>query len=269
MEPERPLSRTGFAAEAGWSLQHRRIGAGIGGSGARLVAARSPACIGIDGCAGYPSVVTTGFPQTIGYYTAAEVARLAGVSPRRVGRWAREGIILPSVSRRPNIYSYADAGEAILAHYLVQEGKKPSEIKQIVHLLRDQYGPWPLAAAPLAHDGRLVVIRDPERRVFVSVDKPDHEVIGGTLLNLKAIRKALERGGWVALDHPREHVEVDPDRHSGSPVVRGRRIPTSFVASLAQTEEGREVLRDDYELTEDEIEDAVGYEQDVAALAAA
>jgi uncharacterized protein (DUF433 family) len=207
-------------------------------------------------------------PKPIGYYTAVEVARLAGVTPRRIGRWAREGIILPSVSRRPNIYSYADAGEAILAHYLVRGGKKPGEIKQIVNLLRDEYGQWPLATAPLSHDGSLVVVKDPHRGVYVSVDRPKHDVIGGTLLNLKAIREALGRGGWVTIDHPRDHIEVDPDRHSGTPVVRGRRIPTSLVASLAETPDGRKLLREDYELTDEEIDDAVGYERDLAELAA-
>src|SRR4051794_25376308 len=107
--------------------------------------------------------------EAIGFYTARDVARLAGVSPRRIARWAREGIILPSISQQPNIYSYADAGEAMLAHYLVREGKTPSEIKQIVHDLRDEFGSWPLATAPLAHDGRLVVIRRGDG-VYVSAD---------------------------------------------------------------------------------------------------
>jgi uncharacterized protein (DUF433 family) len=212
--------------------------------------------------------VTATAPAAIGYYTAAEVARLAGVTPHRVGRWAREGIILPSVSRRPNIYSYADAGEAILAHYLVEEGKRPREIRDIVRLLRREYGPWPLATAPLAHDGRLVLVKDPDRGTYVSVDKPGHDVLGGTLVNLKVIREALGKGGWVAIAHPREHIEIDPDRHSGTPVIRGRRVPTSLVASLAATEDGRAVLRDDYELSDEEIDDAIGYERDLARLVA-
>lgn len=204
----------------------------------------------------------------IGRYTPAEVARLAGVSSRRIGRWAREGIILPSVSRRPNLYSYADAGEAILAHYLVEEGKKPREIKEVVHFLRREFGDWPLATAPLAHDGRLVVVWDERRGCYVSVDKPGNDVLNKTLLNLKEIREALGRGGWVAYKHPRNHIEVDPDRHSGTPVIRGRRIPTSLVASLAATEGGRDVLRNDYDLSDDEIDDAVGYETDLAKPAA-
>jgi uncharacterized protein (DUF433 family)/DNA-binding transcriptional MerR regulator len=204
----------------------------------------------------------------IGCYTAAEVARLAGVTPRRVGRWARESIILPSVSRRPNLYSYADAGEAILAYYLVEQGKKPREIKEIVLLLRKTHGNWPLATAPLAHDGKLLLERDFVTGKYVSVDMPDHEVIGGTLLNLRAIRESLGHGGWVAIQNPREHIEVDPERHSGTPVVRGRRIPTSLVASIAAAEGGHEVLREDYQLSDAEIGDAVEYEKEVAQVAA-
>jgi uncharacterized protein (DUF433 family)/DNA-binding transcriptional MerR regulator len=207
--------------------------------------------------------------RAIGYYTAAEVARLAGVSAHRIGRWAREGIILPSVSRRPNIYSYADAGEAILAHYLVEQGKKPREVKQIVHMLRDEYGPWPLANARLAHDGKLVLVWDEAGKRWVSADKPGHEVINPTLINLKEIRDALGRGGWVTIKKPREHIEVDPDRHSGEPVVRGRRVPTALVYRIARAPEGRELLKEDYDLTDAEIDDAVGYERDLANTLAA
>jgi uncharacterized protein (DUF433 family) len=101
----------------------------------------------------------------------------------------------------------------------------------------------------------------------VSVDIPGQEVIDGTLLNLKAIRESLGRGGWVAIKNPREHIEVDPDRHSGAPVVRGRRVPTSLVANLAGVKGGRKVLREDYELSDAEIEDAVGYETELAQVA--
>jgi uncharacterized protein (DUF433 family) len=215
------------------------------------------------------AAVTTDAPRAIGYYTAADVARLAGVTPHRVGRWAREGIILPSVSSsRPHVYSYADAGEAILAHYLVEQGKRPGDVREIVHLLRDQYGQWPLATAPLAHDGRLLVARDEQRGTWVSLDRPQHDVMDATLLNLKDIREALKHGGWVAYKTPREHIEVDPDRRSGEPVVRGKRVTTAFVADLARTADGVSTLQDDYDLTPDEINDAIGYETDLASLVA-
>jgi uncharacterized protein (DUF433 family)/DNA-binding transcriptional MerR regulator len=208
-------------------------------------------------------------PTAIGSYTAAEVARLAGVSAHRVGRWAREGIILPSVSRRPNVYSYADAGEAIVAHYLVEQGKAPREVKNAVHKLREQYGDWPLATAQLAHDGALLLEWDAQKECWRSVDLPEHEVLEDTLLDLTEISKSLARGGWVAIEKPRPHIEVHPDMHSGAPVVKGRRLPTTLVAGIASQSDGRKTLREDYGLSDAEIDDAVDYEADLAKLAAA
>jgi uncharacterized protein (DUF433 family)/DNA-binding transcriptional MerR regulator len=207
-------------------------------------------------------------PRAIGHYSAAEVGRLAGVSARRVGQWARYGII-PSVSKKPRVYSYADAGEAVLVRYLVDIGLKPREVRQIVEGLRDEYGVWPLATAPLEHDGKLVVIHE-GKDLYISALKKGHEVIAGTLIDLKAVRAALERGGWVALRNPREHIQVDPERLSGRPTIRGRRVPTELVAHIAANGPiGRDVLREEYDLTDAEIEDAVGYERDIEAAIAA
>lgn len=212
-------------------------------------------------------MVTT--PTPIGAYTAAEVARLAGVSSRRIGRWARAGMIRASVSKNPNVYSYADAGEAIVAHYLVKQGKRPRDVREAVEKLREQFGPWPLATAMLAHDGSMLVRWDAEEKCWVSVDIPGHEVLEKTLIDLTLIARALGRGGWVSIENPRDHIEVDPERHSGVPVVKGRRLPTSLVAAIASENGGRVTLREDYELSKAEIDDAVSYEADLAELAAA
>ena len=207
-------------------------------------------------------------PEAIGHYSAAEVARLAGVSARRIGSWARYGII-PSVSTRPRIYSYADAGEAVLARYLIEQKRSPKDIRGIVERLRKQYGPWPLATAPLEHEGRLVVVREGDDMLIDAVDHPGHPVAAATFIDLREVRNALERGGWVAIKKPRKHIEVDPERLSGQPVVRGRRVSTETVAELAQRPEGRALLLDDYGLTEEEIEEAVEYDDDIAKALAA
>jgi uncharacterized protein (DUF433 family) len=207
-------------------------------------------------------------PRAIGRYSAAEVSRLAGVSSRRVGSWARYGIV-PSISERPKIYSYADVGEAILAHYLVNLGWRPKHVRQLVERLRDRFGPWPLANAPLEHDGKLVVIKEGDELWFDAIDRVGHAVIGKTLLDLQLVRDALSKGGWTAIETPRDHIEVDPYRHSGQPVVRGHRLPTTDVAEIAQEADGWQILRDDYGLTDDEISDAIAYEDDVAAVLAA
>jgi uncharacterized protein (DUF433 family)/DNA-binding transcriptional MerR regulator len=205
--------------------------------------------------------------DAIGYYTPAEVGRLAGVSAKRIGQWARHRIILPSVSSRPNVYSYADAGEAVLAHYLIEQGLSPGEVRQIVRGLRAEYGPWPLASAPLKHDGKFALIQR-EDGLYDAVTAGEQKVMPDTLFSLRDLRDALSRGGWVSYKTPREHIAVDPDLHSGDPVVRGRRITTSRVASVAAAPGGWQILKGDYGLTDAEIDDAVGYERDLTAIAA-
>jgi uncharacterized protein (DUF433 family) len=150
----------------------------------------------------------------------------------------------------------------VLVRYLVDIGLKPREVRQIVEDLRAEYGEWPLAAAPLEHDGKLVVIHE-GKDIYISALMPGHEVIAGTLI------AALERGGWVTWKNPRGHIEVDPERLSGRPTIRGRRAATQLVADIADTPAGREVLRAEYGLSDEEIDDAVGYEADVRKAVAA
>lgn len=202
----------------------------------------------------------------IGHYTAADVGRLAGVSATRIGSWSRYGII-PRVSAKPKVYSYADAGEAVLVRYLLDQKIPTKQIREIVENLRNEYGQWPLAAAPLEHAGPFVVVREGER-IYFSALNAEQKVIAGTLIDLQAVRDALRQGGWAAYKHPREHIEVDPNLHSGQPVVRGRRLPTEAVAEIAREKDGRRILLEDYGLSEAEIRDALGYEDDVAALVA-
>jgi uncharacterized protein (DUF433 family)/DNA-binding transcriptional MerR regulator len=204
----------------------------------------------------------------IGHYSATEVGRLAGVSAPRIGAWSRYGIV-PTISPvRPKIYSYADAAEAILVHYLIDQGLRARDVRRIVQHLREEYGKWPLTTAPLVHDGKLVVVKEGTDLYYDVGQNVDHRVIAGTLIDLKAVRDALSQGGWVALAKPRPHIQVDPNLHSGVPVVRGRRLATATVAELARTPEGRVLLSDDYALSEDEIAEAVAYEDDLASIAA-
>ena len=204
----------------------------------------------------------------IGHYSAAEVARLAGVSSRRIGSWARYGIV-PRVSRRPSVYSYADAGEAVIARYLLEQGVKPKKIREMVERLRERFGEWPLARAPLGHEGGLIVMHEGDDILVDVSDRPQHQVAEGTFLSLTDVRQALERGGWVAFANPRDHIQVNPDRLSGRPTIRNRRVPTAMVAELAERDAGRVLLRTEFGLTDEEIEDAVEYEADVAQALAA
>jgi uncharacterized protein (DUF433 family) len=73
--------------------------------------------------------------------------------------------------------------------------------------------------------------------------------------DLRRVRGCLERGGWAACLHPElRHIEVDPGVLGGRPVIRGRRIAAQEVAELAAD---RELLHADYDLTDEQIGDAV------------
>jgi uncharacterized protein (DUF433 family) len=76
--------------------------------------------------------------------------------------------------------------------------------------------------------------------------------------DLWRIASQLHRGGWAARDLPKlEHIEVDPERLSGRPVIRGTRVPAELVAELAEKPEGRHELREGYGVEKEEIDDAL------------
>ena len=90
------------------------------------------------------------------------------------------------------------------------------------------------------------------------------------LWSLRAITGWLRRGGWALREHPEiENVEVDPDRLSGRPTIRDRRVPAEKVAHLAETKDGRITLRADYQLSARQIEDAVRWDRAVSEYEAA
>ena len=192
-----------------------------------------------------------------GRYLAHEVGRLAGVSGDRIGQWARRGYIRSSQSTdTPQVYSYQDVAEAMVVHELLERGASLPAIKNAIETLRKEYGDWPLTHANLLAAGKSIVVSEGGEHVDVG-RHPDHgyAVIGTE--DLRRISADLRRGGWAARElNDLEHVEVDPARLSGRPTIRGRRVPVEKVAELAQTEEGWQTLREDYDLSDAEIHDA-------------
>jgi uncharacterized protein (DUF433 family) len=190
-----------------------------------------------------------------GFYLAHEVGRLVGVSGDRIGQWARRGYIRPSVQKgRPNVYAYQDVAEAMVVHELVRRKVRFPIIKQAIGEARAASGSgWPLSNASLhvPTGGSTVVLEEGQdwhdvrnrQGVFQSLD-------------LEPIRSLLRRGGWAARDLPDlEHIEVDPERMSGRPVIRGTRVPAEDVGRLAGERDGRRILKTEYMLTEEQISD--------------
>lgn len=209
-----------------------------------------------------------------GYYLAREVGQLAGVSGDRIGQWARRDYIRSSRSDgRPRVYSFQDVAEAMVVHDLLDRGVRHDEIRNAIAVLRAEWGEWPLTHAPLA-TGRPVA----GGRATVAIEHAgEHYDVGGrpwqgviNVENLRRIREDLSRGGWAVRKVPQlEHIEVDPDRLSGAPTIRGRRVAAEEVAELAEEPNGVELLRDGYDLSVEQIEDAKRWLLATRELAAA
>lgn len=182
-----------------------------------------------------------------------------------MGQWARRGYIRSSHSDvPPRVYSFQDIAESIVVHELLQDGVPHQDIKRTINGLRDRFGDWPLTHASLAtvpgggsikarQRARLLVLEDD--RAYELAD-PGWQQVAGVELN--RVVNDLRRGGWAVRDLPDiQHIEVNPDRLSGRPTIRGRRVPVEKVAELASSPGGITVLHDDYELVDEEIRDAV------------
>jgi uncharacterized protein (DUF433 family) len=193
-----------------------------------------------------------------GRYLAGEVGLLAGVSGDRIGQWARWGYIRSSHSDgEPRVYSFEDVGEAIIVHELEELGASLRAIHRAVERLRErEQDEWPLqrnAARLGAANGSVVEFEGDEAYDLGGPSLDEQGVL--EVADLRRVRGCLERGGWAACLHPElRHIEVDPGMLGGRPVIRGRRIAAQEVAELAAD---RELLHADYDLTDEQIGDAV------------
>jgi uncharacterized protein (DUF433 family) len=193
-----------------------------------------------------------------GRYLAGEVGLLAGVSGDRIGQWARWGYIRSSHSDgEPRVYSFEDVGEAIIVHELEELGARLHAIHRAVERLRErEQDEWPLqrnAARLGAANGSVVEFEGDEAYDLGGPSLDEQGVL--EVADLRRVRGCLERGGWAACLHPElRHIEVDPGMLGGRPVIRGRRIAAQEVAELAAD---RELLHADYDLTDEQIGDAV------------
>jgi uncharacterized protein (DUF433 family)/DNA-binding transcriptional MerR regulator len=206
-----------------------------------------------------------------GRYLAWEAGQLAGVSGLTIGQWARRGYIRSSVGReRPRVYSFQDIAEAMVVHELLDRGVTHRDIKQAILALGDRYGDWPLT------DAQLATIPAKSRAKLIAHEAEGDYDIGGLGWqqvikpeNLEKIRSQLRRGGWAVRALPDlEHIEVDPDRLSGKPTIRGRRIAAEDVAEIAAGRGGAEILCEDYGLDKAEVADARRWWREVRRLEA-
>ncbi len=207
-----------------------------------------------------------------GRYFAQEVGQLAGVSGATIGQWANYGYIIASQSGEgeyPKVYSYQDAAEAIIVHELLTRNVPRPVLRPVILSLRETRGNWPLQQTELeavsAPDLSLASLLVREGDLALELGEHGWQIVEETAINPVRVAADLRRGGWAVRDLPDlQHVAVDPDYLSGRPTIAGRRVPISLVAELAEQEDGPAILREDYDLSDEEIADALRWSEAAA-----
>jgi uncharacterized protein (DUF433 family)/DNA-binding transcriptional MerR regulator len=212
-----------------------------------------------------------------GHYLANEAGFLAGVSGQMVGQWAKNGYIRSSwQTTSPRIYSFQDVGEAMMVHQLIEAKVPYKEIREAIIALRERFGEdWPLteASGKIGTYGKKGVRRKrvayKDKEGVYDLGKKGWQQMDAS--DLGRISALLRRGGWAASKiKGLQHIEVDPDRLSGTPTIKGRRVAARSVAELADSgQPGIQILREEYDLKMPQIKDAQRWWKEARRLAAA
>ncbi len=207
-------------------------------------------------------------------YSADRAAALAGVPKSTVHYWARQEILVPSVSaERVKLWSYSDLMALRTIDWLrgpkkTVEGREiPATsmpaIKRALRALRDldlslwsdQDGPAVLVAA----NGEVVI---QARRLVQPVGAAGSlQVVAGQVVDLTAPFLAGPRRGPDLL-RPRPHLRIIPGKLAGAPHVEHTRVETEALASLAERDLPLDAIVELYPFVDRiAIEEAIDLEQ--------
>lgn len=206
-----------------------------------------------------------------GAFTTSQVATLVGSTPERVASWlsGNPPLIyadLPSVAGRKAV-SFEGLIEARAIAYLLHEGVSRRRLTRLMDTLRRRSND----RHPLARD-----------RELITNGWSVYEVEDGKIINLlndcyaagDIIRPSLAgrvefksgRAAWLE-PYPDDLplVRIDPARAFGRPVVVDKAtVPTETLAAAAALD-GREEAADWYGISEEAVDQAVTFEERIAA----
>ena len=196
-------------------------------------------------------------PRCFRVYSSREASHLSGLTPYRLGQWARRGYIPSGVEGGRRVFSYRDIAEAMAVRKLLEAEFNAPKIRRAIDYLRDEFGDWPLQDAPLSRSdkGQWLVLKDGplwDAASKVAGTGVMEEAVG----RLLDVGEYLSKGGWAYVElGDLEHISVDPECMSGVPTIRGTRIEAMFVGKEARSKQGLRIL-EGYRLTPQQIDDA-------------
>jgi len=199
-------------------------------------------------------------------FSADQVCRLTGLSPRQLAFWDRTGFFSPAYvdedRRRPfsRIYSFRDlVGLRTIAG--LRTTVSLQELRKLGAWLKEQYqDPWANLTFYVA--GGHVLFEDPETRARISAHPLGQMAFPVEMHKVAAETRAaaatlLQRG-------PEQIGHIQQNRYvvQNAPVLAGTRIPTAAIWDLHQADYSTAAIIAEYpRLTEQDIQAAIEYEE--------
>jgi uncharacterized protein (DUF433 family) len=222
----------------------------------------------------------------VGLYSFPEAARIIGVKPEKLRRWAG-GYHRPAPAneylRKPVIARYFENGQHILTFLeLVEllfvklfraEGVPMPVIRKAAEQAGERFGTlYPFAVKRFDTDGRRIfaTLQEEARGVRVVEELGKGQLVFDTVVR-PFFRKIEYRGDGDALRYwPRDRdgrIVLDPERAFGKPIDAETGVPTKslYDAVLAGGGQRPEVVAEWFGVPLDAVQAAVAYEQSLLA----
>lgn len=175
-----------------------------------------------------------------GSYEGPRAAALSGVPVSTVYHWARQEVVVPSVSQeRQKLWSYADLMALRVVHWLRHdkpEGPPASPMKEVRRAL-SRLGELGLDIWSPAHSEGSALLIDRIGKIFISeadaISDPDGQIAAGELLDLLGPFSGDSSTIGPDLIRPRPLLRIVPGKCSGEPHLSGSRLTTRTIAALA------------------------------------
>lgn len=209
-------------------------------------------------------------PFGAGVYSFPAAASLVrGVSPRQLRYWVRSGLTPPTHPRDParpwdsDVLSFHDVISLELIRRMRAQGVSLQSIRTLESQLRVHA---PEADRPFAHnifwtDGVNVwyaLEPDDDRLLVQATGMQRGNMAWKPAISTFSTEIKYGETGAATLWSPHHHIDIDPQRHFGEPVITGTRVAVHTIVANLEAGTPTEVA-DWYNLTVEQVEAARDY----------
>ena len=217
----------------------------------------------------------------LGVYTITEAAQLTGIPRSNIRRWTRgytykrggkEHRLLPVLGHMENdilTFHFADLMEVRVLDQFRKCGVSWKSLRIAVQKAIELTGhPHPFSLRTFRTDGRTILMKvATETGVLLDLLKDQHEfekIVEPFLYEMVDFADNEEPQRWWPLGKDRT-VVLDPARSFGAPICGPSGVPTRVIQGLYEAENDIETVMWWHSVMKQEVEDAVEFEQRMAA----